>query len=229
MCTLRHVGGRRRPLLRLLRRALDTMQGAERKLGTMVFADLVGSTELATDLDPEELRQRLTPFFEVARATLEDHGGRVEKYVGDAVMAVFGVPRSYGDDPDRAVAAALALRDRVGALGDGLTLRVGVETGEVLASSGPATSRSPARRSTPRLACSRRPHPARSWSASERRGPVAPPSRGPRPDRREGLSGAPPRLARRGRERPEAAGDDALRGPAGRPRPAAADLPAGRS
>ncbi len=112
---------------------LDTLQGAERKLGTMVFADLVGSTELATDLDPEELRQRLAPFFEVARATLEEHGGRVEKYVGDAVMAVFGVPRSYGDDPDRAVAAALALRDRVGALGDGLTLRVGVETGEVLA------------------------------------------------------------------------------------------------
>ena len=109
------------------------MEDAERKLGTMVFADLVGSTELATDLDPEELRQRLAPFFEVARATLEEHGGRVEKYVGDAVMAVFGVPRSYGDDPDRAVAAALALRDRVGALGDGLTLRVGVETGEVLA------------------------------------------------------------------------------------------------
>ena len=94
---------------------LDAMQGAERKLGTMVFADLVGSTELATDLDPEELRHRLAPFFEVARATLEEHGGRVEKYVGDAVMAVFGVPRSYGDDPDRAVAAALALRDRVGA------------------------------------------------------------------------------------------------------------------
>ena len=99
---------------------LEAMEGAERKLGTMVFADLVGSTELATDLDPEDLRQRLTAFFEVAQTTLEEHGGRVEKYVGDAVMAVFGVPRSYGDDPDRAVAAALALTDRIGALGDGL-------------------------------------------------------------------------------------------------------------
>ena len=70
---------------------LEAMEGAERKLGTMVFADLVGSTELATDLDPEDLRQRLAPFFEVAQTTLEEHGGRVEKYVGDAVMAVFGV------------------------------------------------------------------------------------------------------------------------------------------
>ena len=68
---------------------LDTMEDAERKLGTMVFADLVGSTELATDLDPEELRQRLAPFFEVARATLEEHGGRVEKYVGDETDLYF--------------------------------------------------------------------------------------------------------------------------------------------
>src|SRR4051794_38765171 len=112
---------------------LEPLEGAERKLATMVFADLVGSTELATGLDPEELRRRLAPFFEIARTTLEEHGGTVEKFVGDAVMAVFGVPRSYGDDPDRAVAAALALTDRVGALGDGLSLRVGVETGEVLA------------------------------------------------------------------------------------------------
>ena len=192
----------------------------------MVFADLVGSTELATDLDPEELRQRLAPFFEVARATLEEHGGRVEKYVGDAVMAVFGVPRSYGDDPDRAVAAALALRDRVGALGDGLTLRVGVETGEVLAFErgrrplghrrGGQRSGSPAAGGRTRRGPGRR---ANGGGLSRRR------ARGPGPDRREGLSGAPPRLARRGRERPEAAGDDALRGPAGRPRPAAAGLP----
>src|SRR3954452_20336415 len=112
---------------------LEPLEGAERKLATMVFADLVGSTELATGLDPEELRRRLAPFFEVARTTLEEHGATVEKIVGDAVMAVFGVPRAYGDDPDRAVAAALALMNRVAVAGDGLSLRVGVETGEVLA------------------------------------------------------------------------------------------------
>jgi class 3 adenylate cyclase len=99
----------------------------------MVFADLVGSTELAASLDPEALRRRLGPFFEIARATLEEHGGTVEKFVGDAVLAVFGVPRTHGDDPDRAVAAALALVDRISHSGDGLAVRVGVETGEVLA------------------------------------------------------------------------------------------------
>ena len=110
--------------------------GAERKLATMVFADLVGSTEMATGLDPEEFRARLEPFFEVARRSLAEHGGTLEKYVGDAVLAVFGVPRVHGDDPDRAVAAALALVDRVAELDQGLAVRIGVETGEVLASEG---------------------------------------------------------------------------------------------
>jgi AAA ATPase domain/Adenylate and Guanylate cyclase catalytic domain len=99
----------------------------------MVFADLVGSTEMATDLDPEELRGRLAPFFAVASSTLEEHGGTVEKYVGDAVMAVFGVPVTHGDDPDRAVAAALALTERVASMDQGLAVRIGIETGEVLA------------------------------------------------------------------------------------------------
>ena len=111
---------------------LSALDGAERKLATIVFADLVGSTELASSLDPEELRRRLTPFFEVARSALEEHGGTVEKYVGDAVMAVFGVPQAHGDDPDRAVAAALDLSHRVSSLQSGLSVRVGVETGEVL-------------------------------------------------------------------------------------------------
>src|SRR5436190_22087912 len=105
--------------------------GAERKLATLVFCDLVGSTELAARLDPEELRRLLARYFEVVRETLTEHGGTVEKYVGDAVMAAFGVPRAHGDDPDRAIAAALALIDRVAALGDGFTVRVGVEVGEV--------------------------------------------------------------------------------------------------
>ena len=106
--------------------------GAERKLATLVFCDLVGSTELAASLDPEELRRLLGRYFDVVRATLAEHGGTVEKYVGDAVMAAFGVPRAYGDDPDRAIAASLELVDRVAALGERLTVRVGVETGEVL-------------------------------------------------------------------------------------------------
>jgi class 3 adenylate cyclase len=112
---------------------LQPLEGAERKLATIVFADLVGSTELAAGLDPEELRGRLAPFFELARETLEQYGGTVEKYIGDAVMAAFGVPRAYGDDPDRAVAAALALTERVAERGDGLAVRIGVEAGEVLA------------------------------------------------------------------------------------------------
>jgi class 3 adenylate cyclase len=112
---------------------LGALAGAERKLATMVFADLVDSTKLASELDPEELRRRLAPFFEVARSVLEEHGGTVEKYLGDAVMAVFGVPVTHGDDPDRAVAAALALIDRVRAMDQGLDVRIGIETGEVLA------------------------------------------------------------------------------------------------
>jgi len=112
------------------------MQGAERKLATMVFADLVGSTELATALDPEDFRARLEPFFDVARDVLIEYGGTLEKFIGDAVVAAFGVPRSHGDDPDRAVAAALELIRRIDERGDGLALRIGIESGEVLAVQG---------------------------------------------------------------------------------------------
>jgi len=102
----------------------------------MLFADLVGSTRLATQLDPEDLRGRLEPFFDAAKAALEQHGGTVEKYIGDAVMAVFGAPVSHGDDPDRAVAAGLEVAERVSELDGELAVRVGIETGEVLAVSG---------------------------------------------------------------------------------------------
>jgi class 3 adenylate cyclase len=114
---------------------LESPGDAERKLATLVFADLVGSTELVAARDPEDARGLLEPFFEIARATLEEHGGRVEKFIGDAVVAVFGVPRAYGDDPDRAVAAATALVGRLRTDADGLEVRVGIETGEVLATS----------------------------------------------------------------------------------------------
>lgn len=107
--------------------------GGERKIATMLFADLVGSTQLATALDPEDMRGRLEPFFDAARSALEQHGGTVEKYIGDAVMAVFGAPVAHGDDPDRAIAAALAVIDRVSAIDGDLAVRVGIETGEVLA------------------------------------------------------------------------------------------------
>src|SRR5262245_48406974 len=117
---------------------IDLGQNTERKIATLVFADLVGSTDLASTLDPEELRRRLASFFDVARSTLTEYGGTVEKYIGDAVMAAFGVPRAHGDDPDRAIEASLALVDRVAALDDGLSVRIGVETGDVLAAPGEA-------------------------------------------------------------------------------------------
>jgi class 3 adenylate cyclase len=90
------------------RRYLHRMNsmGGERKIATMLFADLVGSTELATELDPEDLRGRLEPFFDAARGALEQHGGTVEKYIGDAIHALFGVPATHPDDPQRALRAA---------------------------------------------------------------------------------------------------------------------------
>src|SRR5215211_1221669 len=123
----------------LIRCAADTVifiymanLGGERKIATMLFADLVGSTELATELDPEDLRGRLEPFFDAARSALEQHGGTVEKYIGDAVMAVFGAPVAHGDDPDRAIAAGLDVARRVSEVDGQLAVRVGIETGEVL-------------------------------------------------------------------------------------------------
>jgi len=81
----------------------------ERRIVTVLFADMAGSTELGEELDPEEMRGLLARYYAVARETVTEHGGTVEKFIGDAVMAVFGLPTAHGDDPDRAVAAALAL------------------------------------------------------------------------------------------------------------------------
>jgi class 3 adenylate cyclase/tetratricopeptide (TPR) repeat protein len=104
----------------------------ERKVVTVVFCDLVGFTSQAEVLDPEDVEAILRPYHERVRAELERHGGTVEKFIGDAVMALFGAPVAHEDDPERAVRAALAIRDF--ALEEGLELRVGVTTGEALVS-----------------------------------------------------------------------------------------------
>jgi class 3 adenylate cyclase/tetratricopeptide (TPR) repeat protein len=103
----------------------------ERKIVTVLFADLVGFTSRAEKLDPEDVRAVLRPYWERLRAELERHGGTVEKFIGDAVMALFGAPVSHEDDPERAVRAALAIRDWVREE-EGIQVRVAVATGEAL-------------------------------------------------------------------------------------------------
>src|SRR6266704_6742166 len=109
----------------------------ERRIVTVLFADMAGSTALGERLDPEEMRGLLARYYAIARQTVQEHGGTVEKFIGDAVMAVFGLPTAHGDDPDRAVAAALTIRDRIQEdllLRDRVAIRFGVSTGEVVAS-----------------------------------------------------------------------------------------------
>src|SRR3954447_14465330 len=83
----------------------------ERKVVTCLFADLVGFTARAESLDPEDVEAILRPYHARLRSELERHGGTVEKFIGDAVMAVFGAPTAHEDDPERAVRAALAIRE----------------------------------------------------------------------------------------------------------------------
>src|SRR6202158_5191246 len=108
----------------------------------MLFADVAGSTALGDALDPEDVRILLRRYFDLARETVAEHGGILEKFIGDAVVAVFGFPQTHDDDPQRALAAAVALRDRVRAdpaLGDRLPIRLGINTGEVVAARESAT------------------------------------------------------------------------------------------
>src|SRR5207302_10412063 len=102
----------------------------ERKLATVLFADLVASTELVSGADPEVVRRRVTTFFEGVAQCIESHGGTVEKFAGDAGMAAFGIPRSHEDDAERAVRASLSILEQVHKLG--LEARIGVEAGEVV-------------------------------------------------------------------------------------------------
>ena len=109
---------------------------SERRITSVLFADLVGFTTLSEARDAEEVRELLSRYFATARTVIERYGGTVEKFIGDAVMAVWGVPTAHEDDAERAVRAGLDLVDAVTAVGDesgltGLTMRVGVVTGEV--------------------------------------------------------------------------------------------------
>jgi len=108
---------------------------AERRLVSVLFADLVGFTTLAEGRDAEEVRELLTRYFDASRRVIERYGGTVEKFIGDAVMAVWGAPVAREDDAERAVRAGLDLVTEIAALGDGtgapgLRLRAGVATGE---------------------------------------------------------------------------------------------------
>jgi class 3 adenylate cyclase len=115
----------------------------ERKIVSVLFADLVASTELATRLDPEDLRRFYTAYFDARSAVVDRHGGFVEKFIGDAVVGIFGAPVTHEDDPERAVRAGLAMQAKIpelngefaGELGE-LALRIGIHTGEVVASPG---------------------------------------------------------------------------------------------
>ena len=112
----------------------------ERKVVTALFADLVGFTARAERLDPEDVRALLAPYHERLRSELERFGGTVEKFIGDAVMALFGAPVAHEDDPERAVRAALAIRDWIVEEGESLQVRIGVNTGEALVALGARSS-----------------------------------------------------------------------------------------
>ena len=107
------------------------MSARERKVITVLFADLVGFTSAAEQLDPEDVADILRPYHERLRYELERWGGTVEKFIGDAVMALFGAPVTREDDPERAVRAALAIRDWIAEEGK-LEVRIAVNTGEAL-------------------------------------------------------------------------------------------------
>ena len=103
----------------------------ERKIVSVLFCDLVGFTARAERLDPEDVRALLAPYHARLRSELERFGGTVEKFIGDAVMALFGAPVAHEDDAERAVRAALAIRDAI--VGEGeLQIRIGITTGAAL-------------------------------------------------------------------------------------------------
>src|SRR6266576_4030467 len=118
----------------------DSMATAheERRVVSVIFVDLVGFTARAERLDPEDVRAILTPYHECVRREIESFSGVVEKFIGDAVMGVFGAPIAYGDDAERAVRAALVVRDGVGQIAHGdLSIRIAVNTASRLQGAAP--------------------------------------------------------------------------------------------
>ncbi|HET9920029.1 MAG TPA: adenylate/guanylate cyclase domain-containing protein [Ktedonobacteraceae bacterium] len=113
----------------------------ERRVVTIMFADIIGSTSLASGLEPEDMRAILTGYFNLMTAQIRKHGGTLEKYIGDAVMAVFGLPIAHEDDPDRAIRAALDMQQALANFNSQrqaldpdairLQMRIGIDTGEV--------------------------------------------------------------------------------------------------
>ena len=103
---------------------------------TVLFCDLVGFTARAEPLDPEDVRAFIRPYYDVVTTEIERHGGVVERYLGDGVMALFGAPVAHEDDPERAVHAAMRILDRLPRLGLELHARIGINTGPVLFESG---------------------------------------------------------------------------------------------
>jgi class 3 adenylate cyclase len=109
----------------------------ERRLVSVIFVDMVGFTSRAERLDPEEVQELLRPYHDCVRTEIESFGGVVEKFIGDAVVAMFGAPMAYGDDAERAVRAALTVRDTIAAMDEAdprldLKVRIAVNTGEAL-------------------------------------------------------------------------------------------------
>jgi len=167
--------------------------GEERKFATVLFADIVGSTAFGEAHDPEIVREALARTFSGWRQIITSHGGTVEKFIGDAVMAVFGVPLAHEDDPERAVRAAFAVRERVrsgeAADGDGhsFDIRIGIASGEVVSGGGEngsdflvtgasvnlATRSRASSRATPSRSSAAVPWRRRAWAGSRR----APPRR----------------------------------------------------
>ena len=138
--SLPHANGHTQPLPLSL-----TNPPEERRIVTVMFADIIGSTPLADRLDPEDMRAILTSYFNLMTEQIRKHGGTVEKYIGDAVMAVFGVPIAHEDDPDRAIRAALDMLAALARFNEQrqaqdpestrLQMRIGINSGEVAATS----------------------------------------------------------------------------------------------